>query len=285
LHLGGGGARSLWYLGAIDDTAARWPYSDSLRTSFKPSEVPVALELEMPASTEPERFRFAVAYGLTAPLGEETPIHGFPWQFFIRADNEVELGRTSASCSDGGRPCICQGRNPECDICLGTGYIEAPTRNNFIASSAPEYGDIIKIEWMCEIRKLFSNGGIRQRRMAITELAAVLGFERVTPVIGDVIDKALKEAVKRGIIENEGGSMRLHKNNIYEYYLDFLKEQFLETLERHIWCEQNDAIKAFACWMGYVGITDIFNYKMKSVINGLVGEQKLECEGTSIRKI
>jgi hypothetical protein len=154
-------------------------------------------------------------------------------------------------------------------------YEEAPTF---------EKRDTDEVEWMCEIRKLFSTGGARDRDTAIKELATALGYERVGPVIGETISNAFTTAVKRGVIENEGGSLKLLRRNLYEYFLDFLKDQFLAALEGNSWREHDDAIRGFARWMGYAKTSPQIDEKARSIINGLIRENRLEAEGTRIRR-
>jgi len=147
-----------------------------------------------------------------------------------------------------------------------------------------ERRDTDEVEWMCEIRKLFSTGGARDRDTAIKELATSLGYARVGPVISETISNTLTTAVKRGVIENEGGSLKLLRRNLYEYFLDFLKDQFLAALEGNSWRERDDAIRGFARWMGYSKTSPQIDEKARSIINGLIREGRLESEGTRIRR-
>lgn len=125
LRLGGGGLRSGWYRSSIQGTESLWSQEDSLRGCFNQREVPVSSELILPPDCEQERFRFAVAYGLTSPIGEETPIQGFPWEFFTEPYDEDQcLEDSGQSGVVINTRCTCNGANPDCEICGGWGYLD-----------------------------------------------------------------------------------------------------------------------------------------------------------------
>jgi ParB family chromosome partitioning protein len=128
LQMGGGGARSPWYLRTIDETRERWPAEDSLRQSFDAIEVPVSTDLEISPRNGGNGFRFSVAFGLTAPFGEETPIQGFPWQFSASTPDVGIAESHSSENEESGHPCTCSG-NPDCPKCGGFGFVGgfAPT--------------------------------------------------------------------------------------------------------------------------------------------------------------
>ena len=158
----------------------------------------------------------------------------------------------------------------------------------FAAEEEPVFGperlDLDQIEWPCEIRKLFSSRGERDREMAIKELASVLGYQRVREGLRERLDSALSLAVRRGILENRDGELSLLNRSISEYQLDFLKEQFLASLEGHAWKEREDAIRDFARWLGYSRTSEQIDENARSIINGLIRQGKIEAEGTRVRR-
>jgi hypothetical protein len=144
--------------------------------------------------------------------------------------------------------------------------------------------DLGEVEWMCEIRKLFSSGGACDREAAIKELSVGQGYRRLGSVIRETIDRELVTAVKRGILKNESGLLSLLSRDLSDYDRDFLKQQFLSSLEGTAWRDREDAIKAFARWMGYGRTSEGMADVIKSLIKGQIREGRIEADGERIRK-
>ena len=144
--------------------------------------------------------------------------------------------------------------------------------------------DVDEVEWMCEIRSIFSSGGARDRETAIKELATALGWERVGSSIRESISNALSTAVRRGILDSDGGTLRLFSRSRDDFYRSFLKDQFLAALEGRAWRERDDAIQAFARWLGYKRTSPELDADARSLINGLIREARLEADGNSLRR-
>lgn len=79
------------------------------------------------------------------------------------------------------------------------------------------------------------------------------GHQRVGPRIDDTLDNALRTAVRRGILANDGDALSLLVRSITDYERDFLRGavslasmQGLEPTK----CAQ-DAIRQFARWLGF----------------------------------
>ncbi|MEK6373002.1 MAG: S24 family peptidase [Acidobacteriota bacterium] len=139
-------------------------------------------------------------------------------------------------------------------------------------------------ELVCMIRQLFSDGEIRDRDSAIRELARDLGYERAGSRIHEILDNALRTAVRRGVIANAGDGLALDGRRIEDYKRDFLKDQFLASLEGRAWKEREDAIRDFARWLGFLRTGPVIDDTSRSIINGLIREGRLESNGSSIRR-
>lgn len=135
------------------------------------------------------------------------------------------------------------------------------------------------------IRKLFSTGGPRDREAALKELASALGYQRLGSAIRDVLHRDLLTAVKRGILENDRGELRLLARSLEDYDRAFLKTQFLAAMGRG-WVEREEAIYRWVRWMGYGRTTEgMFDFG-RSLINGLVRTGVVEVEGRDmIRRV
>ncbi|MGE3843380.1 MAG: type ISP restriction/modification enzyme, partial [Vicinamibacterales bacterium] len=139
-------------------------------------------------------------------------------------------------------------------------------------------------ETACAIRQVFSAGGARDREAAVRELSEALGFQRVGPRIRERLDNAIRTAVRRGILENDGAGLRLQARSIEEYDRSFLKDQFLASLQGRSWTERDEAIRGLARWLGFRRTGPAIEDTARSLINGLIREQRLESDGDRIRR-
>lgn len=140
-------------------------------------------------------------------------------------------------------------------------------------------GDLV-----CLIRQILGDGTERERNVAIDEMAKALGFQRTGVRIREQLDKAIRTAVRRQILVNEGGSLRIGTRSIEQYERAFLKEQFLASLSSRQWIERDEAIRGFARWMGYRRTGPAINDAVRSLINGLIRDGRLERDGDRVRR-
>ena len=143
--------------------------------------------------------------------------------------------------------------------------------------------DLDRDELCAEIRKLFSDGAVRERDAAIDDLARVLGHQRTGKNIRETLDNALRTAVRRGILQNDHDQLSLLCRSIEQYERDFLKDQFIASIGS-TWIARDDAIRAFARWLGFARTGGNIEDTARSLINGLLREARLESEGINIRK-
>lgn len=140
-------------------------------------------------------------------------------------------------------------------------------------------------EIMCAIRQVFQAQGPLERDEAIRAVARELGYNRTGPRIQEVLDVALRTAVRRGILENQGGALRLLVRSVEGYRREFLKEQFLSALGGRQWTEREEAIRAFARWLGFARAGRAIEETARSLINGLLREGRLQAEGSRVRRV
>jgi len=132
-----------------------------------------------------------------------------------------------------------------------------------------------KKELLCLIRGCFANGEERERDAAIIELARASGYQRTGSRVREALDDAIRTAVRRGILKNQGGKLRISARSIEHYEREFLKTQFLASLEGTSWTERDDAIRAFARWLGFQRTGPTIDETARSLINGLIRESRL----------
>jgi hypothetical protein len=137
---------------------------------------------------------------------------------------------------------------------------------------------------LCEIRQVFNDGTAREREQAIVEIARALGYQRTGSRINEVLDNAIRTAVRRGILENNKGQLTLVARTIEEYERNFLKDQFLASLQGKEWQPREDAIRHFARWLGFKRTGTTIEETALSLINGLIREKRLYSDLDNIRK-
>ncbi|RQH06890.1 type ISP restriction/modification enzyme [Bradyrhizobium sp. RP6] len=147
-----------------------------------------------------------------------------------------------------------------------------------------EPDELDREDLICRIRHLFGDGQKREREAAIDALARELGYQRTGARIYDELDGAMRAAVRRGITASDRGVVRLFARAIEEYDRDFLKEQFLASLQGRQWTAREEAVRAFARWMGYRRTGPAIEDAARSLINGLLREGRLESAGSEIRR-
>jgi SOS-response transcriptional repressor LexA len=139
-------------------------------------------------------------------------------------------------------------------------------------------------EWMCVIRQLFTTGGARDRETAIQQLKESLGYQRLGSRIREMLGNAIRTAVRRGILTNEANALSLRTRSIEDYDRDFLKNQFLASFEGRTWKEREEAIRGLARWLGFRRTGPTIDETARSLINGLIREDRLESSGSLIRR-
>lgn len=157
------------------------------------------------------------------------------------------------------------------------------------ASSAQDEDKPVRIDEteqndvLCTIRQMFSEGLELTREEAFRKIAKELGYDRVGSKIEEILDSDVRTAVKRGILENERGTLKILCKTIDGYDRDFLKDQFLASIGRP-WVEREEAVRAFTRFMGFRRAGEKIQETVRSLINGLLREDRLESDGQMIRR-
>lgn len=145
--------------------------------------------------------------------------------------------------------------------------------------------EILANDAMAAFRECLANGQLARGEL-IRDAAHALGVERAGKLIKEVLDGHLRAAVRRRIVTNERGMIRLAGRTIEDFERGELKGQFVAALvaEGQGWVERADAIRAFARWLGFTRTGEKIEAKANSLINGLLRESRLEAQGKAIRK-
>lgn len=140
---------------------------------------------------------------------------------------------------------------------------------------------IDRTEVLQVIRQVFSEGLPRERDAATRDVARALGYRRTGPRIQEILHTDLITAVRRCILENENGALRICARSITDYDRDFLKQQFLAAIGR-TWIDRDTAIRDFCRWLGFARTGPIIEDTARSLINGLLREGRLEGNGVDL---
>lgn len=144
--------------------------------------------------------------------------------------------------------------------------------------------DLDREDIICCVRQVFADGVERERDTAVGELARGLGYQRTGNRIAEELDNALRTAVRRGILDNSGATLKLAAPSIEQYERGFLKDQFFASLCGRQWIERDEAIRGFARWLGFRRTGSSIDDTARSLINGLIREGRIEGDGSLIRR-
>ena len=93
--------------------------------------------------------------------------------------------------------------------------------------------------------------------------------------------------MRRGIVINTGGELELYSRTIADHDRNALKTQFLAALSAQgiVYFNRQDAVRAFARWMGFARTGNVIEDTALSLINGLLRENRLSARGQEIRRL
>ena len=137
---------------------------------------------------------------------------------------------------------------------------------------------------MTLVRDWFEKNGASDREEAAKGLIYSLGYERASPRLMEESQNVLLTAVRRGVLKNENGILSILARDIRDYERESMKTDFLAAIGR-AWITREDAIREFARWLGYARTGPAIEQTARSLINGLIREDRLEADGPeNIRK-
>lgn len=138
---------------------------------------------------------------------------------------------------------------------------------------------------MCVIRKVLSDGPMSPADL-IRKTAYGLGYKRAASGITATLEGVLLAAARRGITVRKSGMVQLQAHSIAEYHVEHLKDQFLAALSRQSsgFIEREQAIQAFARWMGFARTGPVIADIGTSLIRKLLRAGRLFASGSKISR-
>ena len=146
-----------------------------------------------------------------------------------------------------------------------------------------------KNDLLALLREVLTKHGPCDRSTAIQQAAYTLGYQRAGKSIAKALDDAIRTACRRCILLNDQGTLTLNRSSITAmaaHDRDWTKQQLLAALSQsgRLWIEREDAPKLLARWFGLKRTGVQIKQTTKSLINGLLRENRLEAEGSRIRR-
>lgn len=138
---------------------------------------------------------------------------------------------------------------------------------------------------MCIVRESLSKGPLTSDEL-IRQTAYGLGYQRAVIGISTVLEGVLLAAARRGITTRDGKFVQLQAHSIAEYDHEHLKTQFLAAISRQTsgFIEREEAVRAFARWMGFARTGPVIADVGASLIRKLIRSGRLIKEGSQIRR-
>jgi hypothetical protein len=149
------------------------------------------------------------------------------------------------------------------------------------ASTSPAKADDIT-DWqaMCAIRAVLARAGASAllRPDLIRNTARELGFARNSLRLSEVLDTAIRRAVRRGIAENSRGELTLVAKTIDGYDRDFLKQHLLGVITGS-WCDRVEVPVRFARVLGFARTGPKIEETVWALMRALLRSGQAEVEG------
>ncbi len=157
-------------------------------------------------------------------------------------------------------------------------------------ANVTEFGDDLAADFdrndlICGIRQLFTRNNRLPRDEATHRLLESLGYQQTDQRAHEELDNAIRTAVRRGILEHNGQGLVLATRNISDYKRDFLKDQFVASMDSNSWTERSESIRRFSRWLGFRRTGPNIEDTARSIINGLIRDDRLATMGSQIRRI
>lgn len=152
------------------------------------------------------------------------------------------------------------------------------------AAARPRPEDFDRLEVLATLRDLYRDDPAPcDRETLLHLLKETLGFKTLSPKLRSQLDGDLRAAVRRGVIVLRGGAYHLDCRHVTDYQRDILKDLFLQALGG-TWWDREAAMHQAATHLGYRRLGKKMRETYKSIINGLLRENRLETDGDQIRK-
>jgi hypothetical protein len=135
---------------------------------------------------------------------------------------------------------------------------------------------------MAAFRQAARNRGWMDRREILREVAGMLGYQRLGSRIKEILKGHMRAAIRRGIIEANGDSVRALTATMNDYTREELRAALISVMRKGTTYEREAVIYAIAHQLGFSRVTDAVRAPIKSAINSAIRQGMLGYEGNVI---
>jgi len=135
---------------------------------------------------------------------------------------------------------------------------------------------------MAAFRQAARNRGWMERTELLREVAGLLGYQRLGSRIRETLKGHLRAAIRRGIIEADGDSVRTLTATMNDYTREQLRSTLISVMRRGTTYEREGVIYAVAHHLGFSRVRDAVRAPIKSAINSAIRLGILGYEGSVV---
>src|SRR5690606_6959338 len=146
----------------------------------------------------------------------------------------------------------------------------------------PSIDEYDTTEVMAAFRQAARNRGWLDREDLLREVAGLLGYQRLGSRIKETLKGHMRAAIRRGILEPDGDSVRALTATMNDYTRDELRDTLCSVMRKGTTYEREDVIYAVAHHLGFSRITETVRTPIKSAINSAIRQGLLGYEGNTI---
>jgi hypothetical protein len=154
-----------------------------------------------------------------------------------------------------------------------------------VESGEPAELDTDREDPLGSIRRAFNRGRPLEREAAIRHLGQFFRYQQLDEQTYQDLDAAIQTAIQRSILQNGAAGLTIVSRNIAGYRREVLKEQFLASMDGYGWLERGECIRRFSRWMGFRRTGPNIEDTARSVINGLIRDDRILSKGSQIRRV
>ncbi len=159
------------------------------------------------------------------------------------------------------------------------------SRASVNAKSQPSTKDMDRDNTLAVIRELYRIDPTPCGQAELLQLMRdSLGHLRLSDSIRIRLERDLRVAERRHVLQRVKGMYRLKCRSICDYNRNQLKKLFLQAIGRN-WSSREAAIIAGARYLGFRRTGRAIQSAFRSIINGLIRERRLQSVGDQIRRV
>jgi hypothetical protein len=143
----------------------------------------------------------------------------------------------------------------------------------------PRVQDLTDDQLMCALRAVLAASSPLSRDELIRQSARRLGFARIGAPVQELLDKAIRQAVRRGIAANARGMLSLAARSIEDYERDFLKPQLLQLVAA-AGLRRDEVTVRLARRLGFARVGPVIDSTVLSLLRALVRKGDMTAQGS-----